>query len=593
MKRLLSKPLINNCINIMYFDDVVSYMCQFYTIKEVLVLASLSRYHLNIIRSTPLYHEFKPSTHFPYGKLITMLKHHQFKNLDLTGTFVYNKNMEDVKNALKLNISNTFVNEKCLDLLTGPYDSLIVSKDVLRYIFSYRYVDEYSIDCNPPTYYELSCHKKLVNAISPYHNTALIELLQYIKHTNITTTQYMINHGVDINAVNNDNKTALSYAIINDQQEMIKLLINHGARVNQSHLKLAIHNPIIALLIPHCCDIDECDCNDVNLPPVCILSLSIYMKLDGLAQLIMRHINLSKNKCALRMAVYMQNLLLVKLLLKESANPLLSDSILLINIVKKINYDMINVFAKYELNRQDGKGRTAIMVACKQHDIKLVRHLISLSNTDEYPIININLTDNDGNNLLMLYLKYFNCYPTAKEVHLENVQYLKALCSMNDVNNEGNTVLMIAIKYVKDLNIIYYLIDQCNVNQVNVSGKTVYSLVLENSQDINIIQYLINKGNPGSLILEAIQLYCGEIVEYCIDHHYDDITDNDGNHALIHLIKGNYNIRLVRKMVDKHKDNDKLITQCYHVANEMDFSDMFALLNNLSIVTLLKQYYDN
>ena len=42
-------------------------------------------------------------------------------------------------------------------------------------------------------------------------------------------------------------------------------------------------------------------------------------------------------------------------------------------------------------------------------------------------------------------------------------------------------------------------------------------------------------------------------------------------------------------MVNKYKDNTQLMTQCYDIAKDMDISDMFAMLNNLSIVTLLKQ----
>ena len=575
MKRARSPTSITNTINILYFDDLVIYMCQFYTLKELIKLESLSWYHLKLIRSTPLHQEFKPMHHISYLHMIDMIKNHEFKNINLFGTFLHNKNMIDLKNPILLDISNTFVNEKGLNQLKGPYQKLVLPREVLKYVFYHdNHPIDHIIDIKPP----FNHHKHLINAISSAGNTVLIEALAYYNICD-AFIKYMIESGVDVNVKNNNDKTALHYAIerstIHSQHSSIQILLDYGAIVEEADIKNSMtkHTNITELLCYHFNDF-KCECSDFNLPPQCLLSLSIYHKLDRVATYIAKNINLKTNKCVLRMAVYMENLIIFKLLLQYGANPLLSDSVLLINAINKNNYPIINLLSKYDMNIQNIKGRTAMMYACIKHDIKMVKHLASLGATTT-------LKDKYGWHLLSLYLRQDHCV-------LEDVAYLMTICDVNEVDNQWVNALMIAI--VKGHHaIILYLINHSHINTVNCINQNALTIALEQYQNLEIIKALVDKGinlfnQSCPMFINALYFNCSSIIiDYLLDLNIDDVFYN-GDHALIYMIRKNYNIDIFNKMIIKYQNRKDLLKHAYDLCYQCQLKDFCDLIINLDII---------
>ena len=560
MKRLLNQIVDSETINILYFNDVLQYMCQFFTIKELLLLETLSTFHLNIIRSTPLHQHFKPAMQIGYLKLIVMIQNHQFKHLDLSGTFLHNKHIHQLKNPTYLNISNTFVSEKGLKMLKGPYDQLIVSKDLLHHIFNYDYIDNNLND--------LAFYKNLVNATCPSGNTILMASIHY--PISDKCFNYMIKH-VDINAKNNENMTVLHYAIIN-KPNLIKILLENHVLVDQSHIHCALIHKIdmIEQLLSFCNHFD-CQCDKLYILPKCCMSLALYNKDDKIAELIMKKMN--HYQCALKMAVYIENIPFVKMLIKYGAK---SDAGNLICAINNKNLEIINLLP--DLDTINYKGRSGIMHACKQHNMDMVKHLVKLG-------ANTTLKDKYGWHLLSLYLKDPYC-------KLTDVQYLVTLCDVNEVDNQGFSALMIAM--INDLDdIVIYLISISNINLVNQSYHNALYVALEHNQNIEVVKALVDKNinlhinNDFKLFIWGMYHHCpNEIIDYLLDLNIDDVYHDD-NHALIYFIQENYPVTLFDKMVKKYITNAQLMTQCYDIANKLDFSNMFSLFNNLQIVQRL------
>ncbi len=569
MKRL-RETTINYHVNILYFNDICHYLCQFFTIKELLLLETLSTYHLDIIRSTPLHQAFKPAMQIGYLKLISMIKNHEFKHLDLSGTFLHNKHVCELKTPNFLNISNTFVNEKCLKMLKGPYEQLIVSKDLLLHIYNFQLND-------------LTIYKNLINAVTPTGNTILINCIHPISYP-VTDQCYnhMIDMGVDIYVKNNQEMDVLHYAIYYKNENLIKILLKHQL-INQTHLYCGLLNHCDVESLISYCDYFDCQCDQFNISPQCCLSLALYHQNDKVAELIMKKMNMNNNVCALSMAVYMENISFAKMLIKYGAR---SNAGTLINAINNKNVTLINLLP--DLDDVNAKGRSGIMHACKQHDMDMVKYLVKLG-------ANTNLKDKYGWHLLSLYLKNVDCT-------LENVQYLVTLCDVNEVDNQGFSALMIAIIH-EHHDIILYLISISNVNIVNQSGHHALYIALEHYQNLEIIKALVSK-DPHSavsnniniqlngdfkLFVWALHNHCpNDMIDYLLDLNIDDVYHDD-SHALIYMIQENYPIKLFNKMVEKYINNNDLINQCYDIAKQMDFPNIFALFNNLQIIQRLNK----
>ena len=563
-------------MNIMYFEDVMIHLCQFFTIKQLLKLEELSWFHAKLIKSTPMHQEFKPGHQFQYANLIHIIKHHQFKNLNLYGTFLHNKHVSDLGTPLKLDISNTFVNEKCLDLLKGPYEKIVLPREVLKYVFSFNGL---SID-QPFNEQNLTVYKNLINAVSASGNTALIEYLSYYP-IHDKYVQYMIDQHIDVNAKNNTNFTALHYAIEKNHLSSIKILLNHSAIVDESHVRLSItlKNPMITTLLCDHLDQTTCHCCRFALPPNCLLSLAIYYKLDVVNALIKKS---DQSICALQMSVYMENIQMINLLLQYGVNPLLSKTVLIINAVNKNNYEIVNILSKYDINIQNLKCRTAVMHAAKYHNMKMVKHLVVLG-------ADTNLVDKWGNNLLLLYLAQDDC-------HLKDIYFLLTICDINTMNDKKINALMMAIMKRHD-DIITYLINHIDMQHVNDQNQNALTVALEHYPNIDMIKAMVDKGVDLTLIdnqsfpifINALHYRCPDVViDYLLELRIDDVCDRDGTHALIYMIHGNYSVKLVSKMIERY-NNPELIKKAYKVTKQTDFLGFVDLMNNLQIFMLLKK----
>lgn len=85
-----------------------------------------------------------------------------------------------------------------------------------------------------------------VDMVDKRHETLLMIAVQ---EGHFHLVKMLLSHGADINAKNNDGKTALYFSVFLDEVEMAKYLINHGANLDSVETTKKPINPEVSNLI--------------------------------------------------------------------------------------------------------------------------------------------------------------------------------------------------------------------------------------------------------------------------------------------------------------------------------------------------------
>jgi len=280
--------------------------------------------------------------------------------------------------------------------------------------------------------------------------------------TNITYDQQYFNLILNI-SIKNHNMEAIKY-LMEDEEYKINLDINIKDINSEYPLINALYqeqNEILKYLIEH-----GGDCNIKNNHGIPLLVLAIQKNNPEIVKYILEkpgiHIN---EKCPNGYSAFM-----------SAVNQNNTDFVELI-----INYSNDNSIP-ININEKDASGNYPITKAINKNNFDMVILLM------EYGIdnkINMNLTDINGYSLL--YLAY-------KQKHLRMFKYLTEYLNINRVDNTGQSILFIAVDE-NDIDTVEYLI-HCGAN-LNIHDKynnSVIDYVIFNG-NIKMLNLLLENDN--------------------------------------------------------------------------------------------------
>ena len=526
---------------VIYFADVMICILEWLSVKQLIQLESLSKWHQTLITKTPFHMPFRPSN-LSHLKLMQILKTHRLQHLDLHGTFLHNKNLKSIQ-CTNLNIADTFVNEKGLAHLKDHYESLIVSNHLLSYIFTYREMFiHHAIDCVSQDHYILDLrNKNIIHAVNQQGDNALIYVVKNAKHVDIKCIQFMMQY-ININHLNQLNHNALYYAIEQHRNDITALLIKDTTLTPFLLNKALDCGNVEAAkqLILNGVDCEEYATAYTIPPKNNPFCLAMYYQYNGIAEMILKRIQVNKNLFGLRMAIQMNHLPLFKLLLQK-ANPHM-DPPLIMDAVTNKNKKIIKLLAPYGIDKTNVYGRNALMMASLSHDMDMVRLLVKLG-------ANPTLTDHTYSSPFILYLR--------NSIHREDVLFFIHVSHLNQCDHRGVNALMICIAKLVDEDILLKMIEMTDVNIVTMDGENALRVSLEYNCQFNLIKALVEKGvnvnqsdHSYPMAINAIKCKTPvEILDYLIKEGMDfNVYDKDNKHAIVHLVLENYDYVVFEKM---------------------------------------------
>jgi ankyrin repeat protein len=402
---------------------------------------------------------------------------------------------------------------------------------------------------------ELLINKRLdVNAVNNNDKTPLIlacSIFAAKQKNNFECIDLLIKNGADVNKIDNEGYTALLLQSCNGNFECVKLLIENGADINKldnennTPLLLAARTKnykCIELLIDKCLDVNAV--NNFDKTPLLIAS------------------EFCSNKC-------------IKLLINNGA------------IVDKVDND----------------GNTPLMLVSNNNNFKCIKLLIE-NNAD------VNKVNHNGDTSLLL---------ASDNCNLECIKLLiKSEADINKANNVGTTPLLIASK-----NGNYEYIKLLIENRVNINLRTkltILKIVIENDY-LKCFELLINNlTNNENILLHLCMLgkykYIDILIKNCVNINYInngftplivasisghykciellinngaivDNVDNDGNTSLILASKnGHYKCieLLIKNCADINKNGINNFTPLIVASISGHYKCIELLINNGAIV---------
>ena len=352
---------------------------------------------------------------------------------------------------------------------------------------------------------------------------------------------------LDINIKDNDNNYLISYAIIYNKIDIVKLLIDKNAKID-----ILDKDGVSILYIPI----------KYNFNEILLLLLEANKKTIGISIL---DIKTQNDKIALHYAILMKNEYATDILLTYGSNPNIKDIMYGYNslhlAVKSRNYNICKYVIKYinDINSRCNTGETALHIACNFQLYDIVDLLIKNK-------INVNIQDYNNEISALHYC-----------IHLNNKQLINIL-TKEDINinlqdSFGNTAM-------------HYILSENNIDIFNIIIKKYYSSI-----DFNLINL------EGETILHILLKQNIKNIEDYIDILllYTDLTiqDSDCNTCLYYIVKLNiwekYYDKLSKKKLDifvKNKENIMVIDLI-----EKNKYNLFITLIEDSYINRLKRKY--
>lgn len=311
-------------------------------------------------------------------------------------------------------------------------------------------------------------------------------------------------YGIDCNIKDINNMYMIHYAIINNQEKLIKLLIHNNAK-----LDILDNEGFSLLYVP------------IKFNFKNVINLLLYIKSVGIP---ITEVKDNDGRIALNYAIQFNNIDIFKIILKHTININNTDFLNRNNIlIYAVNYSTYNVVSEL-LNREDLNinaknkyGTTALHFACNNNNLEVMKLLLQSKNID----VNC-VTYNNSTPLMSCYKTQntdiiYNLIDAKSDIHIQDVSGNTALhifiieknitfsnilipniTKYNLLNDKSETVLHTILTLYDDDSHKYNLItllEGTNLNIQNIKGDTVLHMIVKLNIWMDYIKILINKKN--------------------------------------------------------------------------------------------------
>jgi len=330
-----------------------------------------------------------------------------------------------------------------------------------------------------------------------YHgNTALIYA---VMSNEMEIVSRILDRNPDVNAKNDSYDTAFTLAVKKKNFELMKLLINKGAAIDNSNVQS---------------NIEMLNCSIPVYRNVRFLIINGFRINDFII-----NSKLSHGKYLLSTAVRWKNYLSVKFLLENGANPYLNDSFHCIPLLElayggyndkdiETSKKIVECFVAHgvDINTKNDQGRTLLFSLYQHHNVEYKKNMIRYLIEDQH--VDVNIQDNEGLSFLMMAVKQ------TTNLDIDTIKYLveEKKCSLDHVDHNGNSVVMHALS--KGSPQVYtYFLNRCQ------------DFTQKNNFGMNLLMGAVNNVDLGTV---------KKLVQQGVSLH--DV-DNEGRNALLYLLE--------------------------------------------------------
>lgn len=341
---------------------------------------------------------------------------------------------------------------------------------------------------------------------------------------------WLITNGINVEIENDQEETAIFYAIHAKNSAILQILINNKIDINHLNIHkrtalqdavISANNRIVNYLIQVTRALDNCDIHGNNLifDAVANGNIEIIKKVGSLKELNINQVNRDGNTILHKDLVTGNNELAL-LLMELGANPTITDkdgkNFLFYAILKGIkNIDLIEKALELgcNINSRSNKNKTLLMesinyflktpkeeIETRTDHLEMIKELIRLG-------ISINAVDNNNENALFLATK-------SEDRELINTFFEDDYkIDLNQQNNQGDTVLLIlALNGIRNIDLLkLYLKKGANPDLLNNSGKSLVEILIdiilysENRKPLDFeYEILLNEDAEYANVLETI-----------------------------------------------------------------------------------------
>jgi len=323
------------------------------------------------------------------------------------------------------------------------------------------------------------------------------------------TLTYALDHGADINNINNDNENALIIASANGNMDIINLLLsrhidfNHVKNNGDSALTVACKQQNLEI-VNRLLEIDGIDVDPINNEGDSPFLISCQNNNISLIKAFTKHrksINFNvknfKEDFPLYNAVYFNNVELIKLLLEENVNMYeegfkrFNPILMACSNLGKIEHLKLFIEHGADINRSNSIGINPLIQACKSNKIEAVRtllqHAANPNIVSDHSTALIEACKVNNIDIVQELLSY------GADVNLKPNNDMSALiCLINSDNIENSTIIKLLIDYGADVfvkdkygNSILYIIKNSN----KIDKEKVYDIIIKAMKTKNNNKY--------------------------------------------------------------------------------------------------------
>jgi ankyrin repeat protein len=325
-------------------------------------------------------------------------------------------------------------------------------------------------------------------------------LIDAIKSGNLAEVKNLIQSGVEFDTlqfkIEYNSYTVLTWAAANDHIEIVELLLEKGANVNQARqdgktaLMLAIlfgKIQIIELLLEKGANVNQAD----QYGDTALIEAAANGNIEIVKLLLEKGAKVNKankdGETALMLAILFGKIQIIELLLEKGANVNQADQDGKTALMKAIICGQTQIFElllkrdDVDVNHADRDGKTAFMLAIRSHQIQIIELLLKRNDVDVNQKI-----DCDGDTALM------------EAIRDDHIEIFELLLKRNDVNvaqanKDGDTALSLAIK--KNNQPIVIALKKAIAQFITTIKKELDRIFNKSPLDLDALSALIKKIN--------------------------------------------------------------------------------------------------